>query len=273
MSGIHTPIVAAVQMNCVLGDKTENLKKALFLIEDAVQQGAKLIVLPELFNTGYRVEERDPELAEPIPGPTTQWMSRLSQKHHVYLIGCILEKSVISGLVYDTAVVVGPHGLVGFYRKVHLWDTENTRFAKGEEFPVFDLGFARLGVQICYEIGFPEGSRILALNGADIVVYPSAFGQARRYAWDLATRSRALENGVFVIASNRTGIEKGETAFGGGSRIVNPQGMVLREALSEDEALVAEIDLSLVETQRRTIPYLRDLNKSIILKSLSNNPG
>lgn len=263
--------VAAIQMNCIPGNKTGNLKKAKGLIEEAVGQGAKLIVLPELFNTGYRVEEYDMDLAETIPGPTTSWMGELCRDNDIYVVGCILENSNTAGLVYDTAVVVGPGGMVGTYRKIHLWDAENTRFTKGEDFPVFDLGFARVGVQICYEVGFPEGARILTLKGADIVVFPSAFGKARLYAWDVATRSRALENGLYVIASNRTGTEKGETTFGGMSRIVNPQGMVLAEATQEDEMIVSEIDLNLVAKQRRTIPYLRDYNKNVILKGLNSS--
>lgn len=261
--------VAAVQMNCELGDKEANLKKTEQLVLEAVRQGAKLIVVPELFNTGYRVEESDLSLAEPIPGETTKWMSEISRLHNIYLIGSILERSVTDGLVYDTALVTGPEGLLGIYRKIHLWDAENVRFIKGEEFPVFDLGFARLGMQICYEVGFPEGARILTLQGADIVVYPSAFGKARYYAWDIATRSRALENGLYVIAANRTGTEKGETIFGGKSRIVDPQGTVLAEAEQEDEVIVADIDLQGIPLQRRTIPYLRDLNKSAVVKSLT----
>jgi predicted amidohydrolase len=126
-------------------------------------------------------------------------------------------------------------------------------------------------MQICYEVGFPEGSRILTLSGADIVVYPSAFGKARLYAWDVATRSRALENGIYVIACNRTGTEKGETTFGGTSRIVNPEGKILAEASQEDEVILSEIDLDVVARQRRTIPYLRDLNKSVLLKGLLSN--
>lgn len=258
--------VAAVQMNCILSNKEENLKKVRQYIVEAVQRGSKLIILPELFSTGYRVEENDLDLAETIPGKTTDWLTEVSREFGVIIVGCILEKGLAKGMVYDSAVVVGPKGLIGIYRKILLWDAENTRFSKGEEYPVFDLGFARLGIQICYEVGFPEGSRILSLKGADIVVYPSAFGKARLYAWDVATRARALENGVYVIASNRTGTEKGETTFGGCSRIIDPQGKILEEATLEDEVIIADIDLSLVQKQRRTIPYLRDLNKSAVYK-------
>jgi predicted amidohydrolase len=258
--------VAAIQMSCILADRDSNLKKTKNLIDVAVEQGAQLIVVPELFNTGYRVEENDVELAESIPGTTTDWMCQLAQECNVYIVGAILETGESNGLVYDTAVLVGPKGLVGSYRKTHLWDTENTRFAKGDDFRVFETPWGKVGLQICYEVGFPEGARILTLQGANIIVYPSAFGSARLYAWDLATRARALENGAYVIAANRTGVEKEVTTFGGHSRIVDPCGNVIIEAKQDDDVIVAEIDLQKVIEQRRTIPYLRDLNKAIIYK-------
>jgi predicted amidohydrolase len=258
--------VAAIQMNCIPADLGANLRKAKSLIDAAVERGAQLIVLPELFNTGYRVEEKDVELAESIPGTTTEWMKQLAQECNVYITGAILETGESNGLVYDTAVLVGPEGVMGRYRKTHLWDTENTRFAKGDEFPVFETPWGKIGLQICYEVGFPEGARIMTLKGANIIVYPSAFGSARLYAWDLATRARALENGAYVIAANRTGTEKEVTTFGGHSRIIGPCGNVLEEAKQDDDVIVAEIDLQKVIDQRRTIPYLRDLNKAKIYK-------
>ena len=191
----HKLTVAAVQMNAVPYDLPGNLNKAEELINRAIKKNSKLIVLPELFNTGYRVEDRDTELAEEIPGYTTTWLEQIAKKHNIYLSAAILEKTEIKGIIYDTAVLVGPGGLLGSYRKTHLWDVENIRFTKGDDFPVFKTPIGNIGIQICYEIGFPEGARILALKGADIVLYPSAFGKARRYAWDIASRARALENG------------------------------------------------------------------------------
>jgi predicted amidohydrolase len=255
--------VAAVQMDCKLGDVPANLQKAEELIEQAVAAGASLIVLPELFNTGYRVEERDVELAEPIPGPTTEWMQELSGKHDIYLVAAILEQGRSRGLVYDTALLTGPEGLLGTYRKTHLWDVESVRFTKGDDFPVFQTAIGTIGLQICYEVGFPEGARILALKGADFILYPSAFGKAREYAWKIATRSRALENGAFVLAANRTGKEKEETEFGGGSCIVSPWGELLAEASQDNEVIVYEINLQDVIEQRRRLPYLRDINRSL----------
>jgi predicted amidohydrolase len=262
--------IASIQMNCELGIKEKNLAKAISLIKEAAKKGAKMIAVPELFNTGYRVEERDVDLAEAVPGPTTEFLEKLAKQLDVYIIGAILENSVSKGVVYDTAFIVGPEGYIGNYRKIHLWDTENARFTKGDEYPVFETRYGKIGIQICYEVGFPEGARILTQKGADIIFYPSAFGETRLYAWDIATRSRALENGVYVIAANRTGTEKEETVFGGNSRIVHPNGSVLIEAVTEDDVIITEIDLEQVVKQRRMIPYLRDFEKGIISKEYKN---
>ncbi|AJY77758.1 carbon-nitrogen hydrolase family protein [Paenibacillus beijingensis] len=262
--------VAAIQMNTVLYDCEANLKKAEHLVEQAVQEGARLIVLPELFNTGYLVEDEDVNLSERIPGKTTRWMEQLAHRYQIYIAAAIMESGESVGVVYDTALLVGPEGLIGTYRKTHLWDPENTRFAKGDSYPVFQTPIGKIGLQICYDIGFPEGARILTLKGADIVLYPSAYGQPRLYAWDVATRARALENGIFVIASNRTGTEKERATFGGHSRITDPLGRVLAEAAAEDEVIVSEIDLDTVAKQRRALPYLRDRNKLLFKKEFEN---
>jgi predicted amidohydrolase len=257
---------AAIQMSCIPGDVAANIAKAERLVNSAVDQGAKLIVLPELFNTGYRVEDQDTELAECIPGATTEWLTQIAAKHQIYLSAAILESSKSDGLVYDTAVLIGSDGVIGTYRKTHLWEREQFRFGSGREFSVFESGLGKIGLQICYEVGFPEGARILAMRGADILLYPSAFGKARSYAWDIATRSRALENGVFVIAANRSGMEQGGTIFNGCSRIIDPSGTVLAEAVDEDEVIVAQIDLEHVNKQRGMIPYLKDMNKKLFVK-------
>lgn len=251
-------MVAAIQMNCVLEDKSSNLSKAKLLIEQAINNGAKIIVLPELFSTGYRVEDNDYELAEEVPGPTTDWLEKICRNAHVYIIGCLIEKDMAD--VYDTAVVIGPNGIIGKYRKIQLWDLESTRFKGGQELPVFNIGIIKIGIQICYEIGFPEGTRSLTLKGADLIIYPSAFGKARHYAWDIASRARALENGVYIIAANRSGTEKIETVFNGRSRIIDPQGQILKEASHQlEEVIFTEIDRTVVERQRKALPYLEDL--------------
>jgi len=258
--------VSAVQMDCILGDLEANLKKAEGLLDQALAAGAKWVIFPELFNTGYWVPDRDMELAEHIPdGRTTQWMIALAKKHGILISGCILEHGEAEGVVYDTALTVDGNGLLGKYHKVHLWDSENTRFSNGAEVPdPIRVGELCIGMQICYEIGFPELSRLQVLRGANVMIYPSAFGRARYYAWDINSRARALENGMFVIALNRAGVDDDTVFFGGHSRIVAPDGSVIVEAGMDDEVISAELDLDLVAQNRRTIPYLRDLNRPLI---------
>lgn len=253
------PFVGAViQMDCVPGDKKKNLAHASDLIARAADCGARLIVLPELFHTGYRVEAQDAVLAESVPGPVTEWMQALAERYDAYLAAAVMEKTE-DGL-YDTAVLVGPEGYLFRHRKMHLWGGETERFRKGSALEVARLPFADVGLLICYEIGFPEEARVLTEKGADILIYPSAFGRARAYAWDTASRSRALENGVYVLACNRCGKEM-DTDFGGLSRIVAPDTSILAGAGADGEAVIcAQIDLGAVSRQRQAIPYLQDLD-------------
>lgn len=258
--------VAAIQMDCVVGDVKSNLEKSERLIDEAVRQEAKIVVLPELFNTGYRVEKEDPIYSETLYGDTIQWMHRIAKEQNIILVSSIIEKVEVEGMYYDTAVVVTSEGLVNHYRKIYLWDQENVRFKKGDTYQVEAIGDIKIGLQICYEIGIPEGARQMALNGANILAYPSAFGKKRFYAWDIASRSRALENGCYVIAANRIGLELNETEFGGRSRIINPRGEILAELDLEEGVIVAEIDLDMVTNQRLEIPYLRDLDFTLYEK-------
>ena len=261
--------VSSIQMDCILGDKEHNVKKALALLDMACGMGSTLAVLPELFSTGYRVKDLDMDLAETIPGETTKKLANIAQSRGIYVVGALLEHGESRGVIYDTAVLVSPEGIEGIYRKIFLWDAERVRFKKGDSFPVFKCSFGSLGIQICYEVGFPEGARILSLKGADILLYPSAFGAKRYYVWDVATRSRALENGVFLIASNRSGKEN-DLEFGGHSRIISPTGEILSEASQNDEVIISEIDPNMVPRQRREVPYLRDHEKTILMEALKN---
>jgi predicted amidohydrolase len=260
--------VASIQMDCILGDKEQNVKKALSLLDEACERGSTLVVLPELFSTGYGGKDLDMDLAEGIPGETTRKLGHIAQSRGICIAAALLERGESKGVIYDTAVLISPKGIEGAYRKIFLWDTERMRFNKGHSFPIFKSSFGNIGIQICYEVGFPEGARILTLKGADILLYPSAFGAKRYYIWDVATRSRALENGVFLIASNRSGKED-ELEFAGHSRIVNPKGEILSEANQMDEVIVSEIDLDLVPLQRRAVPYLRDYERDTIIRALN----
>ncbi len=260
--------VAAVQMNCVKGNKKQNLQKAITLLDKACKKGASLIVFPELFSTGYLVKDVDMNLAESIPGETTQDLEKIAKDRGVYISGAILEHGESRGVVYDTAFFISPDGMEGKYRKIFLWDSERVRFRHGHSFPVFKSTMGVVGMQICYEVGFPEGARILTLKGADILLYHAAFSAQKYYIWDVATRSRAMENGVFLIAANRSGKED-QLRFAGHSRIVSPKGEILCETTKLDDVIVSPIDLDLVLRQRREVPYLRDYDKSILFGSLS----
>lgn len=256
--------VSLIQMQCSCGDKAKNLTKAEKLIAQATLAKAKLVVLPELFNTGYRVEKQDQEMAEHIPGPTTKWMQEIARNYQTYLCGAIIERDS-TGKLYDTAVLIGPDGVIGTHRKMHLWGGEEQRFGHGDKLEVFKLPFATVGMLICYEIGFPEQSRVLTQKGADILIFTSAFGKARAYAWDVASRSRALENGTYVLACNRTGTEA-DTVMGGLSRVVAPNTQILAGAGADEEAIItATLDLDAVTANRQTLPYLRDLNQKLFI--------
>ena len=259
--------VAAIQMNCVLGDVNANLAKAEALIQQAVEKEAKWVILPELFNTAYWVPKKDVELAENIPdGRTTQWMISQAKKHQILVSGCIMATTKNAGTITDTALTVNENGVMGTYDKVHLWDNEELRFQNGSKIPEpIQYGDLHIGMQICYEIGFPDISRLMVLKGANVIIYPAAFGRARYYVWDIQSKARALENGIYVIAVNRAGVDDNTVFLGGHSRIVAPNGSVICEADRDSDAvLVAEIDIDECTKARRTVPYLRDLNKALI---------
>jgi predicted amidohydrolase len=259
--------VAAIQIDCILGNRKENVDKSISLLKESIDHGAKLVVLPELFSTGYWVKELDMELAETIPGETTIELERIAKKQNICISGAILEHGEARGVIYDTAFLITPKGLKGKYRKICLWDSEKNRFKSASNYPsIFKSTIGNVGLQICYEIGFPEGARMLAKQGADILLYPSAFGKPRLYIWDIATRSRAIENGIYLIAANRSGIENnGKIEFAGHSRIISPKGEILAEAEKADQVIVAEVDLSLIAEQRRVVPYLCDLGNLELL--------
>ncbi len=236
--------VAFVQMDCRLGRRAENLARAEALVS---QHQADLFVLPELFSSGYlfRSQEEVAAVAEEVPsGPTTRMLKSLAARHNCYLVAGLAEAA--QGKVYNSAVLVGPHGVVATYRKTHLFSDEALWFAPGDTgFVVADVGLARLGSMICFDWIFPEAARTLALKGADIICHPANL--VLPYCQKAMT-TRALENGVFAITANRIGVEERDGVslrFTGGSQIVDPRGKVL---LATDDAAevvgVVEIDPS-----------------------------
>ncbi|EAI4298571.1 carbon-nitrogen hydrolase family protein [Campylobacter lari] len=271
--------VALIQFSPLSYDVSNNINKALFLSKQALEKGAKIIVLPELFNSGYCIEDKDKKYAfslENLNHPILKILHDLAIKYKAYIIACSIEKD--KNKLFDTAYIIGAKGLVGKYRKIYLWGKENKRFSKGKKYPIFKLKFQnfniKIGLQICYEVGFSEGARILALQGAQIICYNAAFGKARSYAWDLASRARALENGIFILACNRSGkeiskIDKSLLEFAGNSRIINPKGEILAACEKEEGFIIREIDIDEVKFQRKTIPYLKDLNLKLTQKKLN----
>ncbi len=267
--------VALVQMAC--GEDPEaNLERALQGVAVGARQGAQLVCLPELFRTRYFCQAEDArffDLAEPVPGPTTEALCAAAEAEKVAIVGSVFERRA-PGLYHNTAVVVGPDGsLRGLYRKMHIPHDplycEKYYFAPGDlGVPTFALGAGRAAVLVCWDQWFPEAARLAALGGAEILVYPTAigwlhaekvpFGAAQRDSWEIVQRAHAIANGVFIAAVNRVGTEGG-LEFWGSSFVADPFGRLMaRASETGEETLLVRCDLRLVEETRRNWPFLRD---------------
>lgn len=242
--------VAACQIEPHIGDKDYNLKKMIEFIDKAADQGATLIVLPELANTGYIFNSREEafSLAEPVPnGPTTSLLMKKARKRNLYICSGITELD--GQVLYNSAVLVGPQGYIGKFRKVHLWDEEKIFFEHGNlGFPVFDLPFGRVGIFICYDGWFPETTRILRLQGVDIALNPTNWV----YVPGVITEEKPVSpdmhsafahcNSMFIISSDRVGTERG-CPFLGLSNIAGPNGTIVRASWDKEEVITAEINV------------------------------
>jgi predicted amidohydrolase len=247
--------VAVAQIEPRLGEKDRNLETCLAQLEQAVAAGAELLVLPECAIPGYMFDSAEEALpfAEEVPGPSTQALADACRRHGAHVVCGLLERD--GDLLYNSAVLVGPDGLVGSYRKTHLPFLGVDRFtAPGDELPVYDTPLGRIGLEICYDLRFPEATRTLALKGAEIVAHPTNFPLAARIQTELITVARAAENRIFLLTANRVGKERrGE--FCGWSQIVDPSGRRLAEAGEAEEALlVAEIDVEQARDKDYVIP-------------------
>ncbi|MDZ7271939.1 MAG: acyltransferase [candidate division KSB1 bacterium] len=233
--------VAFVQMSCLFGRRNENLEKAEALIS---AHDADLFVLPELFSSGYlfRSAEEVAASAEEIPsGPTSRFLAALSAKKQCFIVAGVAEAA--QGKVFNSALLVGPHGVLAVYRKTHLFLDEALWFTPGDTgFVVADIGQARVGLMICFDWIFPEAARTLALKGADVLCHPANL--VLPYCQNAMT-TRALENGVFAVTANRIGSEERDgqsLCFTGRSQIVDPRGRVLVAAGESEETVgIAEI--------------------------------
>ena len=267
--------VAVVQMSCST-DVVQNLQKAVTRIGEAAQQGAQVVCLQELFRSQYFCQKEDTalfDLAETIPGPTTDALGRAAAAHGVVVVGSLFERRA-AGLFHNTAVIFDRDGsLIGVYRKMHIPDDplyyEKYYFTPGDlGFDSFAVSGAKVGALVCWDQWFPEAARLTALKGAQVLFYPTAigwhprekaeFGKAQHEAWELMQRSHAIANGVFVAVANRVGLE-GDLEFWGGSFVADPFGRVLARASHDrEEILVVPCDLNLIDETRRNWPFLRD---------------
>ena len=269
--------VGLIQMSCT-ADKNQNLSKAILKIREAASKGAEIICLQELFTSLYFCDVEDYNnfnLAEPVPGPTSEALGKLASELDVVIIGSLFEKRT-QGIYHNTTVVFDAGGTyLGKYRKMHIPDDpayyEKFYFTPGDlGYKVFKTKFANAGVLICWDQWYPEAARITSLMGAEIIFYPTAIGWAtsqdnetntEQYnAWQTIQRSHAVANGVHVVSVNRVGFEQnGAMKFWGGSFISNPFGTILCQASHEnEEVIVHEIDTGNTERYRTHWPFLRD---------------
>jgi len=247
--------VAVAQTEPKLGEKERNLEVCLARLEEAAAAGAQLLVLPECAIPGYMFESGEEALpyAEEIPGPSTEALAEACRRLDVYAACGLLERD--GDVLHNAAVLVGPEGLIGSYRKTHLPFLGVDRFVvPGDELPVFETPLGRIGVEICYDLRFPEVTRTLALKGADIVAHPTNFPMAAKVQTEVITLARAAENRIYLLTANRVGKERwGE--FCGWSQIVDPYGRRLAEAdETEETLLVADVEIEKARDKDYVIP-------------------
>ena len=274
--------IGIIQQRCT-GSIEDNTRKLAQNIADVASQGAELVVLQELHNSLYFCQTENTanfDLAEPIPGPGTDYYGELARRHGIVLVTSLFERRS-AGLYHNTAVVFEKDGTIaGKYRKMHIPDDpayyEKFYFTPGDlGFHPIDTSVGRLGIQVCWDQWYPEGARLMALQGAELLIYPTAIGyessdtpeeqERQREAWTTVQRGHAVANGLPVIAVNRVGHEPDPSAqtngitFWGSSFVAGPQGEFLfRASKDEEENVVVEVDMKRCENVRRWWPFLRD---------------
>ena len=266
--------VAAIQLPCS-GDIPRNIEATVQQIEAAAKAGANLICLQELFSSLYFCQTEDHSqfgIAEAIPGPTTDRICQVAKENQVVIVAGVFERRT-AGVFHNTAVVIETDGSIfGTYRKMHIPDDpyfyEKFYFTPGDlGFKSFPTSVGNVGVCVCWDQWFPEAARLTAMQGAEILVYPTAigwqapekeqFGAAQVDAWQTMMRSHAIANGVYVVATNRVGVED-NIEFWGASFVADPYGCVIAQAGLASETIQTDCDLSLIETARTHWPFFRD---------------
>jgi predicted amidohydrolase len=250
-----------------LGNKERNLKQISEQASKARKKNVDLLIFPELHLTGYTMRDEVSHLAESIPGPSTRKVEAIAREHGVHVIFGMPEESEVKGVFHNTAVFVGPKGLVGKYRKIHLPThsvfEERRYYRPGQEASVFKTDIGIIGLSICYDLYFPELTRLQALQGAELVVCISASPGLRRRFFEGFCLSRAMENAIYLAYVNRVGIEEG-LQFWGGSRVIAPNGSVLAQCKYDvEEFQICKVDLGEVSRARAFIPTIKDLEPGL----------
>jgi len=263
-------------------DPDRNLRKAVAKIEAATEAGAHIVCLPELFLSRYFCQTENAgffDLAQPIPGPATEALSRLAKRLKTVILAPLFERRA-PGIYHNSAVIIDADGrIAGLYRKMHIPDDpayyEKFYFTPGDlGFQAFDTRVGRIGALICWDQWYPEGARLSSLQGASVLFYPTAIGwhphekkrqgKAQHDAWQTVQRGHAIANGIYVASVNRVGLEKLKSRsqgieFWGSSFIADPQGVIMAEGtVDREEILLGEVDLKHLENIRRNWPFLRD---------------
>jgi predicted amidohydrolase len=260
--------VALAQISCKQANKTENLMKIKKFVARAKRQGSELVIFPELSLTGYVVRDEVYELAEKIPGPSTKIMEDVAKKNDIHVIFGMPEVSdKTEATLHNSAVFIGPQGFIGKYHKMYLPThsifEEKRYFRPGYQTAVFDTELGKLGLIICYDIFFPEVTRLTRLKGAELIVCISASPGVRRSFFEVLTVARAIENTAFLAFVNLAGIQDG-LQFWGGSRLVGPSGRVLVQAnYDEDDFVMGEVNYPDIRPIEAFVPTLRDLRPEL----------
>jgi predicted amidohydrolase len=260
--------VALAQMSCKRGDKAENLKRMERTVAKAKRQGAELTVFPELSLTGYVVRDQIYELAEKIPGPSIKIMEDIAKRNGMYIVFGMPELSQrTQATLHNTAVVIGPEGFIGKYRKMYLPThsvfEEKRYFRPGYQTAALDTELGKIGLTICYDIYFPEVIRLTRLEGAQLIVCISASPGIRRSFFETLTAARAIENTAFLAYVNLVGIEDG-LQFWGGSRLIGPNGKVLVQAkYDEEDFLIGQVDYADIIPIETFVPTIKDLRPEL----------
>ena len=260
--------IGLAQLNSVLGDSAANLQRAEEHIARSAAEQCDLVMFPELYLQGYRADDLYADISETIPGPTTDRLSELAQKHDIYIVmGMGRREDAFPYLVYNSLCFVGPEGLLGHYDKVHLGTfhpyIEGVYFAPGKSAPVFDTRFGRVSLQICYDSWFPELTRTYALKGSLLNLVISAGPSGSDDAWKTMLRARSMENAFPSVYCNTVGQQK-DFSFFGGSKIVNAYGIVTTEAkLHEEDFVVGEANIAEALRMRRHWLLFRERNPAV----------